>query len=234
MRRYLLVDDNRAFAENVAEILGDGGCEVVVAASGPEALRAVEGARYDALVTDMRMPVMGGAELVHALRRVDAGLPAVVVTAYSAESDMRDARREGLLAVLPKPVPIAQLTALLASARRDGLVVLVEDDALFSDNLTEALRGRGFTAVAAASVLEVKKLGALRPLVVLVDLRLPDSPNGEVVQQLTARFPGVPLVVMTGYPERMSELSAAAHVVLTKPFDTAQLLTTLEALHARA
>ena len=38
MRRYLVVDDNRAFAENLAEILRDEGAEVSVAGSGKEAL----------------------------------------------------------------------------------------------------------------------------------------------------------------------------------------------------
>ena len=38
MRRYLIVDDNRAYAENLAEILQESGDEVSVATSGDEAL----------------------------------------------------------------------------------------------------------------------------------------------------------------------------------------------------
>ena len=38
MRRYLIVDDNRPLAENLAEILRDRGDDAVVTTSGPEAL----------------------------------------------------------------------------------------------------------------------------------------------------------------------------------------------------
>src|SRR5207248_5720707 len=116
------------FAENLAEILRDGGAEADVAPSGREALRAVERARYDAVLSDMKMPEMGGAELLHRLRQVDPGLPVIAVTAYSGDADLAVARAEGILAICPKPPPLARLQQLLERARRDALVALVEDD----------------------------------------------------------------------------------------------------------
>lgn len=127
MRRYLLVDDNRAFVENLAEILGEQGDLADVAVDGATALELARARRYDALVTDMRMPVLGGAAFVHEVRRIDPGLPTLVVTAYTGEDDLRAARREGLVAILPKPPPIARLLELMRLARRDGLVAMVED-----------------------------------------------------------------------------------------------------------
>src|SRR5512147_2256028 len=109
MRRYLIVDDNREFAENVEEILRDGGDEVAVAASGHEALDTARAGTFDAVLTDMRMPLMGGAELVHEIRRLDPGAAAMVITAHVGDDALEAARREGLLAVLPKPVPIPRL-----------------------------------------------------------------------------------------------------------------------------
>src|SRR5262249_15524828 len=155
------------------EIIADAGARVDVATSGAAALERAAARRYDALLSDMRMPAMNGAELVHRLRAVDPGLPAIVVTAYTGDDDLEAAPRDGLLAVLPKPAPIARLLELLACARRDGLVALVDDDLAFADNLSEALRGRGFAAVTAASVLETQRLGAVRPFAALVDLRVP-------------------------------------------------------------
>src|SRR5437764_2812824 len=163
MKKYLVVDDNRAFAENVAEILRDHGADVTIADGGPQALQLARRSQFDALVTDMRMPVMNGAQLVHQIRRVDPGLPAIVVTAYTGENDLLAAREEGLLAVLPKPVPIDRLVELLGAARRNGLVALIEDDPSLADNLAEALRDRGFSAVMAQSVAETDRLGGVRP-----------------------------------------------------------------------
>src|SRR5579859_2009935 len=120
MRSYLIVDDNTAFAENLAEILTDAGDEAVIAPSGEGAIELVRARRFDALLCDMRMPDMGGAEVVHRLRRIDPGLPAIVITAYTTDDQLVAAWREGLLAVLPKPVPVPRLLDLLRVARRDG------------------------------------------------------------------------------------------------------------------
>jgi CheY-like chemotaxis protein len=227
MRRYLLVDDNAAFAENLAEIIADSGDEALVADSGARALEMVKTTRFDALVSDMRMPVMSGAQLVHHVRRVDPGLPAIVVTAYTADNDLEAARQEGLLAVLPKPVPLPRLVSLLRLARRDGLVVLVEDDVDLADNLSEALRGLGFAAVTASSVLETDRLGDVRPFVGLVDMRLPGGPDGEAMRRLATRFPALPLLVITAYAQ---EPPVAPERVFEKPFDTGALLNTIEEL----
>ena len=143
VRRYLIVDDNREFAENLAEIIRDEGAEVDLAGSGTEALALVGRSRYHALLTDMRMPRMGGAQVVHEVRRLDPGLAALVITAHVADDALEAARREGLLAVLAKPVPIGTLLELLGAARRDGLVAVIEDDQRLSDNLCEALRSHG-------------------------------------------------------------------------------------------
>jgi CheY-like chemotaxis protein len=229
--RILVVDDNRDFAENLAEILRDRGDEVVIAENGREAADAVRGRRFDAILTDMRMPLMGGAELVHEIRRIDPGAPALVVTAHAGDDALEAARREGLLAVLGKPVDVPRLLALLSAARRGGLLVVVEDDARLSDNLCEVLRGRGFAAVTAASVLETERLGPVQPFCALVDLRVPGGPHGEAMRRLAARFPGLPMIVVTGYEDPPP---LPPHGFFTKPFDTAALLAAVERLHRAA
>lgn len=231
MRRYLLVDDNRALAENLAEILRDEGHQATVLERGEDAVAAVAATRFDALVTDMRMAQMGGAKVVRAIRRIDPGLPAIVVTAFTGDADLALARREGLLAILPKPVPVKQLLTLLEHARRDGLVALLEDDAELADNLAEALRTRGLTAVTAASVLETEWLAGLQPFAALVDARVPGGQDGEAIRRLAQRFPGLPLIAVTGHPEMLPDLPL--HRTFIKPFATAALLEALEELYAR-
>jgi CheY-like chemotaxis protein len=228
MRSYLVVDDNMDFAENLAEILRDRGDEVAVAENGRDAVEAVRGRRFDAILTDMRMPVMGGAELVHEIRRVDPGAPALVISAHVGDDALEAARREGLLAVLPKPVEVPRLLALLASARRDGLVVVVEDDPRMSDNLCELLRTRGFAAVTAASVLETERLGPVRPFCALVDQRVPGGPDGEAMRRLASKYPGLPMIVVTAYHEPPP---VPHQGYFTKPFDTRELLAAVERLH---
>lgn len=231
MAKILITDDNRAFAENLAEILEDAGHKAVIANSGDEALKLAAATRFDVLLSDMRMPQMGGAELVHRVRRLDPGLPAIVITAYTYDNDLARARQEGLLAILSKPVPLPALLELLAVAKRGGLVALVEDDAKLSDNLTEVLRTRGFAAVTAASILETQRLGDISPFVALVDMHMPDGPDGEAMRQLALRFPGLPMLVVTGHLDVVPPVPPAGY--FTKPFSTQNLLEVVEALYCR-
>lgn len=229
MRKILITDDNLLFAENLGEILADSGYEPTIAASGSEALELAAATRFDALLSDMRMPHMGGAELVHRVRRMDPGLPAIVITAYTDDDDVTRARQEGLLAILSKPVPVPTLLELLAVARRDGLVAVIEDDAKLSDNLTEILREHGFGTVTATSVLETERLGDVSPCLALVDMRMPGSPDGEAMRQLASRFPGLPMLVITGHGQLTPPLPHAGY--FNKPVSPPVLLEAMERLY---
>ncbi|NOK12862.1 response regulator [Corallococcus exercitus] len=229
MGRFLVVDDNRAFAENLAEILEDAGHTTTVVDCGEAALQAARAERYDVLITDMRMAGMSGAALVHHLRQRDPGLAAIVVTAHPGEAELARAHAEGVLAVLPKPVPVPALVELLTRARRDGLVVLVEDDAGLADNLTEVLRERGFTAVVARSVPDVAGLKPVHPFAALVDLRVPGGPDGEALRRVRERFPSATPFVVTAFPEALPGDFEGRCV--RKPFDTGALLAALEQVH---
>lgn len=226
MRHYLIVDDNLEHADNLAEILRDCGDEVDVCGGGLEALVLAGSRRYDALITDMRMPVMDGARLVHEIRRVDPGLPALLSSAYTSVEDLQSARREGLLAVLPKPVPVQRLLSLLGSARRGGLVAIVEDDLQLCDALSEALAGAGFTAVCAHSLAET--VGLPDPFAAVVDLRVPGGPAGAAAAVLRARWPDLPIAVMTGHDDDAPE---SPWPVFHKPFDVGRLLGALGEAH---
>jgi DNA-binding NtrC family response regulator len=228
-RRYLVVDDNEAFAENLAEILAETGAAVDIAFDGPSALAKLETVTYDAIISDMKMPVMSGPELLRRVHQLDPQVPTVAVTAYTTDTHLREAWHEGVLAVLPKPVPIPRLVEILAVARRDGIVAVVDDDPAMVDNLTEALHLQGFGVVSAGSISEVAELAHVKPFVAIADLRLPGGPDGDAVVQLAARHAGLPIIVLTGYAQ--AAVPAPALHIFHKPFDTAELIAAIEALH---
>lgn len=228
MRKFLVVDDNLAFAENLAEIIDDAGVgEAIVADSGARALELIRETRFDAMVTDMRMPKMSGADLIPQVRRIDPGLPVVVVSAFSGDEQLTTVVHLGVLSVLPKPAPIARVLDLIARARRDGVVALVDDDVALADNLAEALRERGFASVIAHSVGEMDQIGGAL-CAALVDLRLPGGADGAALGRVAELFPQLPQLVITAY---RGEVAIPPGVdVFEKPFDTACLLDAVEKL----
>ena len=144
-RKYLVVDDNTQFAENVAEILTHAGAEVSIASEVKSALEQLKSTRFDGVVTDMKMPGLSGAELLRQLRVFDPGVPVVLVSAWAYDAQVDEARRLGLLAFLSKASGTAQLIELMENARRDATVVLVDDDRALVENLTVALSARAST-----------------------------------------------------------------------------------------
>lgn len=228
-RKYLVVDDNVAFADNVAEILGDAGAEVRVVPGALEALEALGQTRFDGVVTDMRMPGISGSEFLKRLRSIDPGVPVVLLTAWAQDAQIDEARRLGLLAFLSKPTGTRQLITLMERARRDACVVLIDDDHALLENLSEALAQRGFTACSASSIKELGELH-VKPLAALVDVRLPGSADGAAVEKVKELFPETPMLVVTA----AREFDEGGLEIVRKPFDTAKLMARLEALAQKA
>jgi DNA-binding response OmpR family regulator len=78
-------------------------------------------------------------------------------------------------------------------------------------------------------VLDTER-SAGEPFCALVDLRVPGGADGEAMRRLREKFPGLPMIVVTGIPE----LPTLPHEgYFTKPFDTAELLAAVERLHRR-
>ena len=94
-RRVLIIDDNVDLAENIAEILQIDGHETEVAASAEEALRKTRDRDPDVVVTDYRLPGITGAVFVERFRRGHVAVLAVVISAYTDEATIKEARDAG-------------------------------------------------------------------------------------------------------------------------------------------
>ena len=112
MGRCLIVDDNEEFADNLAEIVRDLGMQAVVANSGPQALGLLRKNSFHLLLSDLKMPGMDGAQLIHEALELQPGLPSVVITAYGSQHSLERVTREGCVAILTKPVQVEHLVPL--------------------------------------------------------------------------------------------------------------------------
>jgi CheY-like chemotaxis protein len=110
-RRILIIDDNLGLAENIAEILEMHGYVTEVAVSAEEALSKV-GPPPDVVVTDYRLPGINGATLVRRLAEIGIRVNAVVISAFTDDRTIEDAKRAGA-AFLPKPVDFEALGRLV-------------------------------------------------------------------------------------------------------------------------
>lgn len=112
--RILIAEDEPLAAMAIEDLLIASGYAVLVAADGQEALEvAGRGESFDLLLTDLRMPRLGGRELIQRLRAVRPDLPVVVMTGYAppggADSLRQDAGNGGPLLLFTKPIEPALL-----------------------------------------------------------------------------------------------------------------------------
>jgi CheY-like chemotaxis protein len=115
--RILVVDDEEAILYVFERYLSIAGYDVSVANNGFEAVRAGEAGPLDLLITDFRMPGMNGIEVIHALRRLQPGLPALVISGNPIEAGTMP---EGVR-FLNKPVSMSDLiTRIPALVARAG------------------------------------------------------------------------------------------------------------------
>jgi CheY-like chemotaxis protein len=114
----LITEDDHEIREALEVLLADVGFRVLTAADGRQALTLLKRLRGTAdfptvMLLDLMMPTMNGWELLLELRADPelAALPVVIVSAFADQ-----APKEGVRAVLKKPVQVSQLLGALASA----------------------------------------------------------------------------------------------------------------------
>ena len=109
----LLAEDDRALRRYLEVVLRREGYEVLTAADGLEAMKALLSSHVDAVVTDALMPHLSGPELCRFLRNHPKlkSLPVVLLSGSDAAGAGSEA---GADVCLPKPVPAEELFACLA------------------------------------------------------------------------------------------------------------------------
>lgn len=96
MKHILIVDDSPVAIHMVESILENGGgYDVKAVTNGKEALRSSLGVRYDAVVTDLRMPEMDGVQLIKEIRLRNNYIPIVVLSGIEHIDTAVEAMREG-------------------------------------------------------------------------------------------------------------------------------------------
>jgi len=105
----LVVDDEANARTALAELLRDEGYRVDTAADGFKALGKIEELSPDLILTDLRMPGMGGVELLERTRAREDEIIVIVMTAFGAVESAVDAMKKGAADYLTKPLNTAEL-----------------------------------------------------------------------------------------------------------------------------
>src|SRR5229473_422454 len=173
MATILIVDDDKALRESLAETVTGLGHHPLSAASGQEALAKLEREAVDAILLDLHMPEMDGIEVLRRLRENPKRPPVVILTAFASAENTIEAMRLGAFDHLTKPIGRDDLDALLQRMLATARVArLVDEGGSEGDTLvgsSEAMRRVqktiGLAADSDATVLVLGETGTGKEMV---------------------------------------------------------------------
>ena len=117
--KILVVDDDEAVIQLVCALLNSLGAETVSSPNSPEAADRVESESFDAVITDLDMPLLDGAELVRRVRasKLNARTFIAILTGGGETPAARDSLRAGANVLLKKPATLENMRKLLREIR---------------------------------------------------------------------------------------------------------------------
>ena len=112
----LVVDDDVGMVETLTDILAACRYHVITAHSGEAALGLLGQSACDVVLMDIQMPGLNGVETLRAMKARTPQLNVIMMTAFTRHDLVDEARRADALAVLPKPLDIEEMLALVGRA----------------------------------------------------------------------------------------------------------------------
>ncbi len=116
MGKILVVDNESSMREFLAIVLSKEGYSVATAEDGKQALKDLEKDSFDLVLTDIRMPKMGGLELLKALKVISPETITVMMTAYASTGTAIEAMKEGAYDYLTKPFQVDEVKLIIKNA----------------------------------------------------------------------------------------------------------------------
>ena len=116
MHKLLLIDDEADVQYSFRRIFDSPEIELTTAASGEEGLRLLPRAKPDLVIMDVRMGGMNGLETLRRLRKLDAKLPVIMMTAYGTTQTAIEAMKLGAYDYLLKPFDVPKLKKIVHDA----------------------------------------------------------------------------------------------------------------------
>ena len=107
--RILIVDDDKLVRWSLIEVLNQNGYEAISTETGEEAINKIEDVKFDLVITDLRLPGIGGFEVLNRVKEINSSTKVIVITGYGSENVANEARAKGAELFVTKPFEINRI-----------------------------------------------------------------------------------------------------------------------------
>jgi len=238
--KILVVDDDRRIVKTTCDILKIKGYDPIAAYSGEEAVEKVRSDPPDCVLMDIKMTGINGVEALKQMQEIVPALPVVLVSAYATNDLIEEAKHAGAYAILSKPLNFPIILSFLSLLRQEESILIVDDDPNFCKTLKDILTMRGIKVETESEPQKV--LGHLennyKLAIVLLDLNLGAVNGVDLLKEVRAKYPAKPVVLVTGYREKMANSIEKARIIgaytcLYKPLEMDDLVQLIEEIRIK-
>jgi two-component system response regulator PilR (NtrC family) len=116
MPSILVVDDELSMREFLKILLEKEGYKVTTAPDASSVIDLIQKQDFDLVLSDIRMPGMGGLSLLEKIKEVDNSIPVIMITAYASPENAVVAMKSGAFDYITKPFKVDEITKIIKSA----------------------------------------------------------------------------------------------------------------------
>lgn len=238
----LVVEDDEDVRTYTTSIVRELGYKVLTASDGESALSVLrQNTGIDMLFTDVGLPGgMTGRILADKAREIRPNLKVLFTTGYARNAIVHDGRLDAGVQLITKPFTFEDLArkirAVLDAGRGEGRILIVEDEALIQMMAAELVQEAGLSSDVASTATEALNKLRLRPEAydaAIIDYGLPDRKGDELIKEIQAFRPDLPIVIASGKNFDAPPASVRQKdkvVILPKPYTQEQFVEALRAL----
>ncbi|MFZ0454626.1 MAG: sigma-54 dependent transcriptional regulator [Ignavibacteriaceae bacterium] len=140
--KILIVDDERIVRESLLHWFEEDGYDVEAAEDGETALKMFDKNKYDLLLVDMKMPGIGGLELLKKVKEIDKETIVILITAFASVPSAITALKDGAYDYVTKPVDPDELAHLVKKALEQK--ALKHENIQLKENIEEIIKPDNF------------------------------------------------------------------------------------------
>lgn len=228
--KILVVDDNRSLAEALADVFEAKGYEPTLAFDGVQAVEKVKSGSFDCVLMDIKMPRMSGVDAFKEIKKVAPATPVILMTAYSVQGLIEEARAEGVLAILQKPVAAVKVLSIVKELQGRSSVLIADPNP--DSALLDALTAHGDRAVVATSAaIAINMAAGGNYDAVLLNAEIQGVTSADSIALFKRCDPKCLIILMSAGPSE--DYGPLVFGALQKPFKMNDVVSLLEKVRAR-
>jgi len=226
-KKILIAESEVGVRQQFYDSLTHAGYKVVTTHHGKDALELFATQKPDLVLLDYTLSDESGIEVLRKIKERDKKTKVIMLASSSNPELEKEARLLGVSGFLPKSlereVIVETIDRIVGKSVEERKILVVDDDPQICSLIKDFLTKKGFTVVVAYSGEEgLEKLKKERPILVLLDVRLPGMDGIMALKRIKEIDPRVGVIMVTGLKDEDTFNEAkklGAHEYIVKPFD---------------